>query len=253
MNNKNRTYRYRQSRINSGHGTNCQDKSEDRIGNLLDLVVDGLLDPEATKEKREEGGAALIELVGLRAARRIGHPIQQEGDDIRGDARAGVLDALEKMRGKCFAFGPSFPTRKSLKGYVLGIIDRQIKSAIRAAHKRVSRKQAIAWQPLETEGARGDEKVHPLDKKALSGFQAKLKQHAPTPQQIQTAIEQAALRGELIGVEIYKLCREVCERQQQPCPKMPQASKPISDRTRVRRTAEGKERLKKLLMAEPEM
>lgn len=243
----------RQGRVNNTPNIGCQAQSNDKIGECLDQIAVGLLNQEATDEEREAGGAALIKLVHLRVAKKVRGRIREEAEDIAGDAIIGVLAGLEKMRGKCFAFGPSPATLGNGRGYLLGIIDNQIRSAIRKAAKRVSRKQALAWQPLEPVEGKGQEHVHPLDKKSCDDFRARLKEHAPTVHQIQTAIDEAARRGQLIGAALYDLCLEVCESQEQPSPEMPRAPEGMSRRTRQRREQEGAECLAKHLRCQPEM
>jgi DNA-directed RNA polymerase specialized sigma24 family protein len=249
MNKINHINRFRQSRIYSGGGTGCQDKSEDQIGILLERIIDGLLDPEASKAAQEKAGQALEDLVQLRVWGRIGSRIQSEGADIKRDTVAGVLEALEKMRNKrCFAARATPASRRELRKYLYGIVENQIKSAIRKAVRNVSRQQAIAWQPWETDE---HEEVHPLDKEAFDDFRLGLKRHAPTTDEIRTLSEEAALRGELFGAAFYDLCLDVCLRKQMPAPAKPKAPDGMSDRTRNRRERAGEERLRRFFGFKP--
>ena len=228
--------------------------SEDRIGKLLDLILDGLLEAGATEADEAAGGKALIELVAIQSRRRIKHPLQREADDIKGDAIEGVWKALLQMRQKCSAGGQAAGSRQRVKGYVYGIVKRQILSAVRNAGRAVSRRQAIAWQPLEIEDERGERTHHLLNEKAVHDYRAKMKRHAPTMDEIRTAVEKAALRGELIGAALYDLCREVCEDHGSPAPKMPAAPKGMPGRTRQRREQEGARRFAELFKSgEPGM
>lgn len=231
----------------------CQEKSEDKIGNFLEQVIDGFLDPNATVAAYEAAGKALMELA--RSKVHSLHPtLRSEREDIQSDAVAGTLKALIAMQEKGPDLQPGLSNRKELKSYIYGIIDTQVKSGLRRAQKYAFHQHKNALEKLEI-GDEGKERTVDLgDVKALEDHQARLRRHAPTVEEVQTAIEKAALRGELFGAALYAHLQEFCAESERPMPKMPAAPKGMSKRTRQRREQEGNKRIADLFSShEPGM
>ncbi len=254
--------------INNGQASTCQAKSEDRIGDLLDLIVDGLVTKGASKEASEAGGAALIELARIQVNAHGDDRLRCQRDDIQLDLIAGTHKALANLSkrlgspsgggssGASFArptpsvgkpVATSMMTRKELKRYVMGIVKRQLKSAKRVAWRYVSRNMTVAWSK------EGEDEQRPisLEAAATAAYLERLRQDGPTAHQVQTVIANAALQGRLFAAALYDLSLKVYEDHGEPAPEIRKAPATMSKRTRQRREQatklEMKAELKKLM------
>lgn len=241
MNNNDINQSNRLRRINSATGAACQDKSVDRIGPLLDLIIDGLLEPDAPRAAQEEGGQALINLVGYHAWKRVWEYLRSERPDIEGDVVLGAIRALNRIQKALPALTKRCPSRAAKRGYVFGIIYRQCSSAIRNATRTVSRQMRIAWQP-EDDGFRNARAVvDPLDLVAAISFEQRARCITPTSNELQTLVYQAADRGFGIRAALYEAMRDYCEDIEEPAPILGAAPSVKSKRTLQRRERDGAE------------
>lgn len=244
MTTKNNTNKsVRRCRNNSHNNSERQAKSEDRIGDLLDLIVRDLQTKEASHGDREAAGQALLELVRIKASQRVGGRLANQRDDISGDVILGTSVALERLR-KLLAGGPpggspvkfamaaktpSFPaSHAARKRYVMGIVNLQFQSAIRKACRYASRQMDDAWVK---EGEDEPKLIH-SELAATTDYLERLRQHGPTPDEVRTVIANAAFQGRFIAAALYDLTLKVYEGRGEPAPKFRKAPASMRPRTR---------------------
>lgn len=220
-------------KINDNCPIDCQAKTADPIGDLLDVIVEELsAQPELGGDSKEVVGRALCDII-KQAGGRIPSALQSQREDIGQNALLGIWKALPLVTAKPDA------ERKPFLG---GIIFRQLGYAICKGWHEIYRQRRDEL---------ADSDLEPISQADWKRFIRKLAVDGPTHEELQALVADLAKAGKLIGAALADAVADYFAAKGHPALQIPSAPAKLSKRTRQRREKEGRDKFKKWMGPEP--